>query len=265
MVDKISLIMKVVFLTANIFGYRLISSATAAMINFGREDIDIEIVTLDPESKTRMYDGLTKHELRDIEYRYKLHKVKNINEDVHVLRDIKPDIVFMAGWRQILSADILKIPAYGFIGFHPTLLPVGRGPAPLINTILYGFVGSGVTMYHVNTKLDTGDIIDQEPFEVTDTDTAATLYKKMCDKGSDLLYRNFIGVVEGVAPRRKQDEKNAVIFRRPTYESDNAITQDDSVELMYRKIRAFTRPYLGAYIIKDGKRLTIWDASLEEL
>ena len=65
-------------------------------------------------------------------------RVKNINEDLSLVATLKPDLIVMAGWRQILSEDFLNLPKEGIVGFHPTLLPVGRGPAPIINSIISG-------------------------------------------------------------------------------------------------------------------------------
>ena len=103
-----------------------------------------------------MYDGIELKKWSD--FNRKIYPITSINDELSLLKGLNPDLIIMCGWRQILSREILVTPKHGVIGFHPTLLPAGRGPAPIINTILKGFDETGVTMYHVSEKLDDGDI-----------------------------------------------------------------------------------------------------------
>lgn len=69
---------------------------------------------------------------------------QKINDENHLnwARNKKPDLIFAVGFSQLLFSDWLKLPVKGCIGFHPTLLPRGRGRAPVAWTILEGENGA---------------------------------------------------------------------------------------------------------------------------
>ena len=81
--------------------------------------------------------------------RITLHKIENINENFceKILLEGNFDWVFIIGWSQIANEKILRIPKYGIIGAHPTLLPKGRGRASIPWAILNGLNYTGVTFF----------------------------------------------------------------------------------------------------------------------
>ena len=165
--------MKIIWLSANLFGLRLLEEAI--------KHVDISaIITLSDTSKTVMYDGVNKR--RWYKFGIDVHEIEDINKEIQLLKKLNPDFIIMCGWRQMITQEILKIPKSGIIiGFHPTMLPKGRGPAPIINTLLKGYKESGVTMFAVSDGLDNGDIIEQIPFDIKEEDAfiamAASLFE----------------------------------------------------------------------------------------
>jgi methionyl-tRNA formyltransferase len=240
--------MNIVWLSSNKFGYSLL-----------REAIKIhpisQVIILKDKSKTKMYDGIKK------ELWYELNipitEIENINEEIDLLESLKPNIIIVAGWRQVIKEELLN--RYTFIGFHPTLLPYGRGPAPIINSILEGLTGSGVTMYYLDKQMDSGDIIGQEKFKVDNCDTSGCVYESVINAGKILINKYLTKLIDKTAPRIKQDDSVSYIFKKPI---SNEIYLDDDIETMYRKIKAFNKPYNGAYICKDNKKLKIWEAEV---
>ena len=106
---------------------------------------------------------------------------KNDNEEdlIAFLKDKKPDFIYCFGWSHILPSEILSIPKYGVVGFHPAELPNNRGRHPLIWAIFLGLKRTASTFFIMDEGADTGDIISQEIVAIEDTDTAETLYKKV--------------------------------------------------------------------------------------
>lgn len=247
--------MRIVWLSANRFGWEMLRAARQL-----RGDHIKAIITLHPKAATKMYDDIS---IKDwFGNGVPTFMVERLNHQTSLLRGLKPDYVIMAGWRQIISPEILKIPKYGFIGFHPTRLPKGRGPAPIINSILSGDPQGGVTMYHVTEGLDDGDIIAQEPFQILCTDHASDVYRKMTDAGIRMLKQHWQGLMDGTSPRQPQDHSKATTFSKPNGQRIDPV--NDSIEDALTKIRAFSRPYNGAYIELEGRKLIIWEAGVSE-
>jgi len=207
-----------------------------------------------------MYDGI------DTSLWYTLglpvYEIGDINEYIMEIKKLNVDLIVMCGWRQVIRKDLLDLPRLGMVGFHPTMLPRGRGPAPIINTILEDFRESGVTMYYLSEGLDDGDIIGQVPFPVGPDDYAVDIYNKVIQSGKQLIRTYLPQIAEGIAPRIPQKALDATYLPKRTV-LDNRINLDsDSADLIYRKIRAFSKPYNGAYIVKDKKKIILWRAEI---
>lgn len=242
--------MDVIWLSANQFGCELLKQALEL-----HEIRVIRLVTLAEGSKTRMYDGVNPSTWRA--FNIPVIETTRIDAEVERLNELAPDLIVMAGWRQILPTAILRIPKRGVVSFHPTLLPKGRGPAPIINSILEGYQDSGVTMFYVDGGVDTGDIIDQERFTIGAEDYASDLYARVIAAGRQLVSRNLPLIALGHAPRTPQDESQATHFAARSL-SDNEIHSTDSHDLKCRKVRALSRPYAGAFLVDGAQQRTIW-------
>ena len=249
--------LRIVWLSANMFGHELLKEA----LNVKEVDV-VAIVTLSDKAKTKMYDAIDKNKW--YEFGLPVYEIEDINQEIALLESLHPDIVMMCGWRQILSKDVLSLPPQGVIAFHPTLLPKGIGPAPIINTILEGFKKSGVTMYYASEKVDGGDIIGQERFEIKDDDYAMDVYNKVIEAGKKLIKKYLPLLAEGKAPRMPQNEAEATYLKKRTLEDNEIKLSTESPEEIYRKIRAFSKPYKGAFVRLGNKKLVIWKAELRE-
>ncbi len=246
----------IIWLAANRFGFELLKQAhTITPGSFSA------IITLDEQSTTKMYDGVEYDAWN--EFSLPVHRVMGCDDIRRLVRSLEPDFLFVCGWRQMLDEDLLGIPKKGTIGFHPTLLPKGRGSAPIINTILTGVRDSGVTMFYLNKKVDGGDIIAQKGFSVDTTDTARTIYNKVVKTGR-ILIKNYLSLLlRDKAPRIPQDDNEATYFP-PRSLKDNELLPTDTLDQMYIKIKAFTKPYRGAFMREHGKKLILWDAELQD-
>lgn len=245
---------KIIWISANNFGYQLLKKAVTV------RDADISaIFTLSRKSKTVMYDGVDAEIWK--EFGLPVFETININEEVEKIRTFSPDFIFICGWRQIVGHQLLSMPNCSAIGFHPTLLPKGRGPAPIINSILEGFNESGVTMFYLDSGIDSGDIIGQEKFIIEQNDTAGEVNNKVITSGISLVKKYLPLLLRNEAPRIPQIDSEATYFK-PRKLEDNEILTTDTAEQAYAKIRALSKPYRGAFIKRNGKKIIIWKAEI---
>ncbi len=138
----------------------------------------------------------------------------NTPEGLEQLRGMRPDLLVVAAYGQILSKDVLSTPTRGTINVHASLLPKYRGAAPVAYAILGGEKQTGVTIIKVTPGLDSGDMILQESLDIAPDDTTGTLEAKLAALGSRMAvdavrkYQSG-GPVEGV----KQDP--ALVTKAP--------------------------------------------------
>lgn len=250
--------MNVVWLSANRLGYELLDAVN------GLEEVEVSaVITLSEKADTKMYDSINIEKWRNLET--EVYEVENINDEQHLIEDLEPDYLVMAGWRQIIKSHILNAPKKSTIGFHPTLLPKGRGSAPVINSIEQDFEHTGATLFHIEESLDSGDIIGQERFEISEKDHASDVYDKIIEKGSLLVDKYFPMLAKNEAPRKPQNEEEATYFEKPSISENEIKLDEENAETIYNKIRARSDPYDGAYLEFGDKKLKIWRASLEDI
>ncbi len=95
------------------------------------------------------------------------------------LRELRPDLIAVAAYGQILPKAILELPRFGCLNVHTSLLPKYRGAAPIQWAILNNEVETGVTIMKMDAGLDTGDILTQAVTQISDKDDAQTLHDRL--------------------------------------------------------------------------------------
>ncbi len=187
-------------------------------------------------------------------------KKDNEEELIAFLKDKNPDVIYCFGWSHILPSEILSIPKYGVVGFHPAELPNNRGRHPLIWAIFLGLKRTASTFFIMDEGADTGDIISQEIVAIEETDTADTLYKKVGEIAIKQIIdfsKEFELKGENIE-RRKQNIAEGNAWRKRG-KVDGQIDFRMSSEAIYNLVRALTQPYVGAHIKLDGeKEVKIW-------
>lgn len=193
------------------------------------------------------------------------YEISNINDSntVELLNNLNPDIIIVLGWSQILKQEVLNIPRIGVIGAHASLLPLYRGSAPINWAIINGLDKTGNTLMWLNDGVDTGLIIDQIEFEITQYDSCKTLYSKVAQTNCDMLLRNMERIIlHGKVGKQQTDFNEPLLPRRKP--SDGLIRFDQTSSVVYDFIRAIAKPYPGAFFLHEGKQYLVWNASFVE-
>ena len=100
---------------------------------------------------------------------------------------MKPDLIVLVGYGLLIPNQIIKLPVYGCLNIHPSLLPIYRGPSPVSSAILNGDCLTGVSIMLMDEGFDTGPILQQESVEIAESDTADNLTSKLFKIGAGML------------------------------------------------------------------------------
>jgi UDP-4-amino-4-deoxy-L-arabinose formyltransferase/UDP-glucuronic acid dehydrogenase (UDP-4-keto-hexauronic acid decarboxylating) len=171
---------------------------------------------------------------------------------------VNPDIIFSFYYRKMIGREILDLPKIGAFNLHGSFLPAYRGRCPVNWVIINGETQSGVTLHYMIDKPDAGDIVGQKAVAIDFSDTAKTLYDKLCGAAKDLLDEVLPLIDKGEISRRKQDLKAGSYYggRRP---EDGRIDWNKSADEIYNLIRAVTEPYPGAFaLLNNDEKIIIW-------
>jgi methionyl-tRNA formyltransferase len=162
-----------------------------------------------------------------------------------ILRENGSEIVFTIGWSRLVGVDILDIPRFGFVGFHPAALPQNRGRHPLIWALALGLEQTASTLFMMDEGVDSGPIVSQQPILITSQEDAQSLY----DKVLALLPGQINSLVDqleaGELRAVPQQIEQATVWRKRGA-PDGLIDWRMSAAAIYNLTRALTRPYIGA-------------------
>src|SRR6516165_739386 len=125
------------------------------------------------------------------------------------LQSMKPDLLVVAAYGQILSKDVLAAAPQGGINVHASLLPKYRGAAPIAWAIYHGEKQTGVTIIYMSVKLDAGDMLLQEAVDIGPDETAGELEARLAVVGARLATQAVDMIATGAAQGAKQDKSQA--------------------------------------------------------
>jgi methionyl-tRNA formyltransferase len=172
---------------------------------------------------------------------------------------LKPDIGVMAYVTKFVPEEFLNIPTHGTIQYHPSLLPLHRGPSSINWPIIMGSKKTGLSIFWPDNGLDTGPIVLQKEVDIGPDDTLGSVYfDHLFPLGVQAMLEGVDLVRDGKAPRIVQDES------KQTYESwcrkdDAKIDWSKPVADVYNLIRG-TNPQPGAWTTLNGTEVQIFDS-----
>jgi methionyl-tRNA formyltransferase len=167
------------------------------------------------------------------------------------IRARRPAYILVIGWSRLVGEDILSIPSRGCIGMHPTMLPVGRGQAPIPWTIIKERDKTALSVFFLVAEADAGPLIAQHELDIRGGETSASLFYRIAHThftaGLELAER----LGDGAVPARAQDEAIATRWpkRRP---KDGEILATMTCREITLLVRALLGPYPRAFVRVGG-------------
>jgi methionyl-tRNA formyltransferase len=175
------------------------------------------------------------------------------------LKELDADIGVMAYVLLFAPPEFCVIPKHGMIQFHPSLLPLHRGPAAIPWAIIRGRSETGLTIFRPTPGLDEGPVILQKRVPIGPNDTAASLYfDKIFPLGVEALIQAADLVNSGRATEWTQDE-NAATYEGWVREAEARINWASHVDFVYDLIRG-CNPAPGAWTTFGEQKLYLFDA-----
>ena len=164
---------------------------------------------------------------------------------INELRELKPDLIVVAAYGQILPQSILDLPRFGCLNLHTSLLPKHRGAAPIQWAILEGDAQTGVTIMKMDAGLDTGAILTQQATPIHTEDNSQTLHDRLAQLGATLLVQTIRDHVAGkIVPQAQPVE--GVSYARKITKEDGLLDWTRPARVLWNRVRAFT-PWPGAF------------------
>jgi methionyl-tRNA formyltransferase len=169
----------------------------------------------------------------------------NTPEGVTGLQEMRPELLVVAAYGQILSRDVLAVPPRGGINVHASLLPKYRGAAPIAWAIAAGETQTGVTIIRMSVSLDAGDMLAQEAVDIGADETTGEVEARLAPLGARLALRVMDEIEAGTIQGHKQDA--AQVTKAPKLKKEHgAIDWARPAAAVWNHIRAM-QPWPTAY------------------
>jgi len=167
------------------------------------------------------------------------------------------DCVIVAAYGVIIPERILKLPIYGCLNIHASLLPKYRGAAPINRCIMDGENESGITIMQMDKGLDTGDMLLKESVVIDEDMTATQLHDSLAEIGGRLIVQA-LDNIDSLKPIKQDD--NLATYAAKITKAECEIDLAKTAEQIINHIRGLA-DYPCAYTNYEGKRIKIYRAA----
>ncbi|MBD2150877.1 methionyl-tRNA formyltransferase [Pseudanabaena sp. FACHB-1277] len=178
-------------------------------------------------------------------------RLKKDQQILTELNDLAADVFVVVAYGQILSRKILKMPKYGCINVHGSLLPRYRGAAPIQWAIANGESTTGITTMQMDIGIDTGAMLLKRELPILPEDNIHSLSTKLANLGADLLIET-LRHLSDIRPEAQDDRQSS--YAPMIAAEDYVLDWTQEAIALHNRIRAF---HPNCYTDFHGQRLKI--------
>jgi len=199
-----------------------------------------------------------------LEHKIPIFQPENIKDkkNIEIIKKMRPDLIVVAAYGQILPKEILEIPKFGCVNIHASLLPKYRGASPIQFALLNGDKETGVTIIIMDTKMDTGKIIQTIKCEIKNYYDNQVLHNHLANLGAELLINTlpkYIQETEKILNLWQKKHRKNLTIGQIDFINSQFILDNSSLIKQYESKASYTK------ILKreDGK--IDWTKSAQEI
>ena len=188
-----------------------------------------------------------------------VYKPQSTPELIELLERVTPDVVITISYGKLIKSEALKLPTFGWINVHFSLLPRWRGASPVQRAIAAGDVKTGITIFQLEEGLDTGPIYVQREHVMTGDESTAELLELLSHEASAPLLQTLKMIESGVQPQPQS--ANGITLAPKLSKEEGRIDWNTTAEEIERKVRSFS-PWPSAWSMFSGQRIAITSAKI---
>jgi len=184
----------------------------------------------------------------------------NTDEEYEIFKKLSSDIVIVVAYGKIIPKKFLKIPKFGFINIHASLLPKWRGAAPIQRSIMNMDKKIGISIMKIEEKLDSGPVLISKEFILEKNATYGEIEKKLSLEGSNLLIESLKIIFAEGQKFIAQDHSKAT-YAKKIDKSETKIDWKDEANKVLAHIHALS-PSPGAWFEFKKERFKVLKAKV---
>ncbi|GAB6078856.1 methionyl-tRNA formyltransferase [Hydrogenobaculum acidophilum] len=238
------------------------SSFAVPSLELLARDFEVSLVITQPDKPAGRGQKLTPPPVKQkaLELNLKISQPEKISFLKEELLNLKPDIMIVVSYGQIIPKSMLEIPKFKSLNLHGSILPKYRGAAPIQRALMQGEKETGNTVILMSSKMDEGDILSMESTVIEEDDNYETLSYKLSISGAKLLKDTILSWVEGKITPTPQNHKEAT-YAMPILKEELRICFKTSAFSIHNKIRGV---YPNAYAVFGNHNIKILKTKIVE-
>lgn len=207
--------MKIVFLGSGSFGIPILDAVYATPHNL------LGVVTAPdkPQGRGRVIKKSAVKVWAEA-HRIPVLPIERVNsaEAIQTLEELHPDFFLVVSYGTILNEKVLSIPKICSVNVHPSLLPKYRGATPIQQALLNGDSVTGISLFRMDPKIDTGDILAQEQYELHGDENAKDMFDLLASRSAELTVETLHHIEKDTIIPIAQNDHEATLCRKLTKE-----------------------------------------------
>ena len=242
--------MKIVFLGTPDFGVQILNALV--------KEHDVVLVVTQPDSRVgrRQEIAYPPVKVRAMELGIDVFQPISIRQEYeYIVNNYQYDLIVSAAYGQIVGMKFINSAPYRAINVHASLLPKGRGGAPIQRAIMNGDKETGISIMYMEKGMDTGAILAQKSIKIADNDTKETLFNKLGELGASMINTTISDLVNDKITPIPQDEAKATYTYALTKE-DEILDFAKSAFLVNARLRGLGE--IGATFYIDGEAFKVY-------
>ena len=187
----------------------------------------------------------------------------NNESDFEYFKFIKPYIVIVVAYGQIIPKKYLDLSKKGFINIHASLLPKWRGAAPIQRSIMNLEKETGISFMKIEEGLDTGPFMSQIKIKINKETNSLELSNKLAELGAKNILKCLDIISNNKEKFIKQDNSKAT-YAKKIEKSESKIIWNEKADKVLAKINGLN-PTPGAWFEHKKIRYKIFKAEISNL
>ena len=224
-----------------------------------KSNFNIVAVYTQPPKKSKRGQRINISEVEEFSKKKKLNIRNpislNNDEELKIFKKLRPDIVVVVAYGQIIPKKFLEISKFGFINIHASLLPKWRGAAPIQRAIMNGDKKIGVSIMRIEEKLDSGPVLSSEEIKLNHNLTYGEIEPKLSILGASLLIKTLQNLKNDKVEFKNQLHAEAT-YAKKISKNETRINWNLDAEIVMAHIHGLS-PVPGAWFEYKGGRYKV--------
>ena len=223
--------------------------------------VEISLVLTRPDSRIGRKGILTPSPVAQLAEARGLQVIKETEitqETLSLLRELDISFGVVVAFGVILRQETLSALSMGWYNLHYSRLPRWRGAAPVQRALLAGDTETGVTLFKIDTGLDTGPVLSVVDTSIAPRENFGELLGRLTELGITLLLEQIPGIVSGTATFSDQASEG-ISYAPKIGRLESKVNFSDSSRSIENLVRA-TNPEPGSWATVQGSSIKILDA-----